>query len=111
MKRRRAYARTSAHPLMAQLLTFVYEDPRTELKLSIDSGVTPSTWQHWFSGRCNPTLFLFEAMLKTLGYKLIIVKDESVGQTKPRHGATFNRPKQPVVRDLRATRRTNSLGW
>ncbi len=74
MKRRTRTA-APAHPLVAQLLEHCYASPLTQEELAARSGVPSRVFINWFNNAA-PQLSTFEALLNTLGYKLIIVKDE-----------------------------------
>jgi hypothetical protein len=65
---------TSSSPLMQEFHSIVNQTPIALDKICDRAGVAHGTIQQWRSRDRNPSLFLFECVLNTLGYELIIRK-------------------------------------
>jgi hypothetical protein len=61
-------------PLVKQMLEIIDRQPESDFMLSIHIGTSHQTISCWRSGRNEPRLDIFQAVLNYLGYELKIVR-------------------------------------
>lgn len=60
--------------LVKQMRDIRKASPLTDMQIEAKSGIAASTLRHWWTGKRNPKLYNFEAIMNTLGYDLVLVK-------------------------------------